>query len=72
MLFASEAKAFLNNFELTKNKNREFYNAFQHCLENTLWKEFILFKAASYLVLNIRNLKFKIQKYWTLQKEKLI
>ena len=69
--FASEAKAFSNNFEITKNKDREFYNAFQHCLESTLWNEVFSLPPASYLVLNTKNLKFKIQKYWTLQQREI-
>ena len=37
--FASEAKAFYKNLELTKNKDTSFFDSFQHCLKKTLWNE---------------------------------
>jgi asparagine synthase (glutamine-hydrolysing) len=62
--FASEAKAFLKNFKITKNQNRLFFNAFQHCLNETLWKEVYSLPPATFMVLNITNLSYKIKKYW--------
>mgnify|MGYP001256044975 CR=1 FL=1 len=69
--FASEAKAFYKNFDLSRNKNQKFFNSFQHCLTNTLWKEVSSLPPASYMELNIKNLKFKITRYWNFVKRNI-
>ena len=48
--FASEAKAFYKNFDLSKNLRRNFFNSFQHCLNETLWKEVFSLPPASFFV----------------------
>ena len=69
--FASEAKAFYKNFDLTKNLKRNFFNSFQHCLSETLWKEVFSLPPASYLCLNVKNLEYKIKKYWIFKQRKI-
>ena len=70
--FASEAKAFYKNFDLSKNLRRNFFNSFQHCLNETLWKEVFSLPPASFLCLNVKSLKYRIQKYWKFQKRKIV
>jgi asparagine synthase (glutamine-hydrolysing) len=67
--FASEAKAFYKNFELSKNPDRKFFNSFQHILDKTLWKEVYSLPPASFMTVNLENLNFKIEKYWKLKKK---
>ena len=69
--FASEAKAFYKNFEITKNPKKKFFNSFQHCLNETLWKEVFSVPPSSYLVLNVKNLNFKIKKYWEFKQKSI-
>lgn len=69
--FASEAKAFYKNFELTKNLNRKFFNSFQHCLNKTLWNEVFSLPPASLMEVDINSLKVKIEKYWVLKKRSI-
>ena len=41
-IFVSEAKSLQKILNISK-RNDKFYNAFQHCLDKTLWKMFINF-----------------------------
>ncbi len=69
--FSSEAKAFYKNFSLSKNNDRKFFESFQHCLHKTLWKEVFSLPPASYMVLDTKNLTFKIRKYWSLKQRSI-
>ncbi len=69
--FASEAKAFYKNFDLTKNLKKKFFNSFQHCLKETLWNEVFSLPPASFLCLNIKNFSYKIHKYWKFKHRKI-
>ena len=53
--FASEAKA-IAHVTNTKLISDKFYEAFQHCLTKTLWKDVFQLPAASYLILDIKTL----------------
>ena len=68
--FSSEAKAIVAvaNPQLVKNK---IYDAFQHCLSKTLWKDVYQLPAANYLVLDIKTLNFKTNEYWKFTQKKI-
>ena len=70
LFFASEAKALIKTLNLTK-QNSQAYNAFQHCLNETLFKNLYQIPAANYLEYDL-NLKkiIKIEEYWTLKRKK--
>ena len=71
LFFASEAKALIKTLNLTK-QNSQAYNAFQHCLNETLFKNLYQIPAANYLEYDL-NLKkiIKIEEYWTLKRKKI-
>ena len=69
--FASEAKAFYKNFELSKNSDIKFFNSFQHCLDKTLWKEVYSLPPASFMTINLKSLDTKIEKYWKLKRREI-
>ena len=69
--FASEAKAFHKNFSLSKNNDKRFFNSFQHCLNKTLWKEVFSLAPASFMEINLKNNKVKIDKYWKFKKRSI-
>ncbi len=62
--FASEAKSFVDNFPLSNNQDTAFFNAFQHCLHTTLYKEVNALPPASYMVIDKNSMKYEINKYW--------
>lgn len=68
--FASETKSFFK-VESLKLKENEFYNNFQHCLNETLIKNVYQVPAASYLKYDLRKKKIEIIEYWKLQKKKI-
>jgi len=69
--FASEAKALKKIYDLKINKNKKFFNNFQHCLIDTLWKDLYEIPAAHYLEYNLDNKKVRIKEYWKLKKIKI-
>ena len=69
--FASEAKAFYKNFDISKNSKREFFDSFQHCLTETLWKEVFSLPPASFLCFNLGNFTYKIKKYWNFKQRSI-
>ena len=66
--FASEAKAFYKNFELSKNPNRKFFNSFQHCLHKTLWNEVFSLNPATLMEVDLKSLNITKKKYWSFKK----
>tara|TARA_B100001057_G_scaffold501098_1_gene620503 strand:+ start:3933 stop:5459 length:1527 start_codon:yes stop_codon:yes gene_type:complete len=66
--FASEAKAFHKNFELSKNLNRKFFNTFQHCLNKTLWNEVFSLAPATIMEVDVKSLNITKNKYWSFKK----
>ena len=71
LYFASEAKALTKTLDLTKKKS-ETYFAFQHCLNETLFKNLFQLPAASYLEYDLNLSKINnISKYWTLKRKKI-
>lgn len=68
--FVSEAKALkkIFNFKIIKNK---FFDAFQHCNENTIWKNVYQLPPAHSLNYNINSKKIKINEYWQFKKKKI-
>lgn len=64
--FSSEAKALAKAFNLKKQKNH-FFEAFQHCFTNTLWKNVHEIPPAHYLLLDINSGSKKIAEYWKLK-----
>ena len=53
---------------IVKNK---FFNTFQHCSEETLWKDVYQLPAAHYLEFDIKTKKFSITEYWKLKYRKI-
>ena len=62
-LFSSEAKAIHSVVDLKPN-GHHFFEAFQHCLGETLWKDVYEIPAANYAVYSIKDKSLKIQPYW--------
>ena len=63
--FASEAKAFSRNFDLSERQNFEFYDAFQHCSTETQWSEVDSLRPATFLVYDtINNQEVQAGRYW--------
>jgi len=62
--FASEAKAFNENFDLTKREDRSFFNAFEHCNNETLYSEVLALPPASFMIYDANKNSFTIEKYW--------
>lgn len=61
--FASEAKAFRYVTQLQYEPN-SFFEAFQHCLASTLWKDVQEVPPAHYLTYDLRNFQLTIKPYW--------
>lgn len=71
LYFASEAKSLIKKLSLTKKKPIT-YSAFQHCLNETLFKDLFQVPAANYLEYDLKSKKIvKISEYWTLKKRKI-
>ena len=68
--FSSEAKA-IALVAKPKIINNEIYDAFQHCLSKTLWKDIFQLPAANYLIFDLKTLNFKISEYWKFKKKKI-
>ena len=66
-IFTSEAKAFQGQVPLIA-RDDEFFNAFQHCHINTLWKDVYELPAANYLVYDLTRDTYKIRPYWEFKK----
>ena len=62
-MFASEAKAFLKVADPGYREGK-FFEAFQHCNEETLLSNVYLLPAASYLTLDLKSMNRKIKPYW--------
>ena len=69
--FASETKALKKILNLNYKKD-SFFDSFQHCLTNTLWKNVKQIPAAHYLVIDIKKNTQKLVEYWKFKKKKLI
>tara|TARA_E500000178_G_scaffold309499_1_gene323902 strand:+ start:270 stop:1805 length:1536 start_codon:yes stop_codon:yes gene_type:complete len=70
LYFASEAKAFSKVFDLKITKNK-FFETFQHCAEQTLWKDVYQLPAAHYLEYNLKSKKLSINEYWKIKQKKI-
>ena len=71
LYFASEAKALIKTLNLTRQKSK-IYHAFQHCLNETLFKNLLQIPAANYLEYDLNSKKIiKIKEYWTLKRKKI-
>src|SRR3989338_7143871 len=66
-LFASEAKAFKDQVPLVPRLD-EFFESFQHCHLNTLWKNVYELPAGHYLSYDLSRGDFEIKPYWKLEK----
>jgi len=67
-IFASEAKA-IHSIKKLEFKKSEFYENFQHCLGDTLFKNLYELPPAHYLEYCIRTHKIKIVEYWKFKKK---
>lgn len=67
-VFVSEAKSLKKLFNL-KKRNDKFYNAFQHCLNKTLWEKVYQVPPASILEFDINNNTKTIKEYWRFNKK---
>ena len=70
LYFASEAKALKKILNLKKIKNN-FFETFQHCSSETLWKDVFQLPPAHYLEFDIKTKKFSITEYWKLKQKKI-
>lgn len=61
--FASEAKA-IHGVAPTEIVHDEFYRAFQHCYDKTLFKDVYSLLPAHYLVLDCTTNEYQIHEYW--------
>ncbi len=62
-LFASEAKAFEGQVPFVSRQDR-FFDAFQHCQNNTLWENVYEIPAGSYLVYDISRGTYVVKPHW--------
>ncbi len=69
-IFASESKSFNKVVNITKREDK-FYNAFQHCLHKTLWKNVYQLPAAHFIEFDIYKNQKKITEYWKFKKKKI-
>ncbi len=69
-IFVSEAKSLQKILNISK-RNDKFYNAFQHCLDKTLWKNVYQLPAAHFMEFNINENTKKIVEYWKFKKRKI-
>ena len=70
--FASELKALSNVLDLKLEKKIDFFTNFQHCHNETLWKNTFQIPPAHYLHYNLKTNKMKLEEYWIFKKKKLI
>tara|TARA_B100001057_G_C22861639_1_gene954784 strand:+ start:2064 stop:3599 length:1536 start_codon:yes stop_codon:yes gene_type:complete len=70
LYFASEAKALKKILNLKKIKS-DFFETFQHCSDQTLWKDVYQLPAAHYIEYNLTSKKFSIIEYWKIKKKKI-
>ena len=71
LYFASEAKALVKNLNLIKQVP-EMYNATQHCLNETLFKDLFQVPSASFLEYDLKREKvIGIREYWSLKRKKI-
>ena len=68
--FASEAKALKKVLPLEKKTN-QFFETFQHCLTDTLWKNVYQLPAANYLEYDLKQKRIKINEYWQFKKREI-
>jgi len=67
IIFASEAKAIYNalpNLEFVEGESLRFYEAFQHNLSGTLFKNLNQVAAASIMKIDCETLNFEVKPYW--------
>lgn len=69
--FSSEAKAIVSVCNNEVRKENKIFNAFQHCLSETLWKNIFQLPAANYLVFDLTTFNFKIKEYWNFKPTKI-
>ena len=69
--FSSEAKAIVSVCNNELSRDNKIYKAFQHCINETLWKNVFQLPAANYLVFNLNTLQFKTKEYWTFKPIKI-
>jgi len=70
-LFSSEAKAISKIVDLKPNKDKDFFNSFQYCLDKTLWKNLNQLKPAHYLTYDMNTKKINTYEYWSFKKRKI-
>ena len=70
LYFASEAKALKKALNLKRTKNK-FFETFQHCSEETLWKDVYQLPPAHYIEYNLKSKKFSINEYWKIKQKKI-
>jgi len=68
--FASEAKALSKLLNLRSIENK-FFRTFQHCSDQTLWKDVYQLPAAHYLEYNLKSKKLSIIEYWKIKQKKI-
>lgn len=66
LVFASEAKAFPTVMQVEPREN-QFYEAFQHCLGTTIWKEVEELLPAHYMLFDVPTGNKEIVEYWKFQ-----
>ncbi len=72
LYFASEAKSLIKYLDLTKTNQKDYY-VFQHCLNQTLFKNLYQIPAANFLEYDLDKKKIiKISEYWQFKKKKII
>ena len=69
--FASELKALSNVLDLKLEKKIDFFTNFQHCHNETLWKNTFQIPPAHYLHYNLKTNKMKLEEYWIFKKKKI-
>jgi len=69
-VFVSEAKSLNKILNMSKRKDK-FYDAFQHCLHKTLWKNVYQVPAAHYIEYDIKKNQKRVVEYWKFQKRKI-
>ncbi len=69
--FASELKGLTETLNLEPTKDNKFFINFQHCLNQTLWKNTFQVPAANYLIYDLNSNKYQIKEYWTIKKRKI-
>jgi asparagine synthase (glutamine-hydrolysing) len=68
--FASEAKALAEAAPMTR-RDDPFYRSFQHCDEDTLWKDVKQLPAAHYALYDKRSGSLSIKSWWDFQPRKI-